>query len=43
MRYISRPLPATCPTTSSSGLDLAMAANPDPAYLVETRPPLCAR
>jgi hypothetical protein len=39
MRYISRPLPRDLPDDLVvQALDLAMAANPDPAYLVETLP-----
>ena len=39
MRYISRPLPRDLPDDLVvQALDLAMAVNPDPAYLVETLP-----
>ncbi len=39
MRYISRPLPRDLPDAEVvKALDIAMAANPDPAYLVETLP-----
>ncbi len=39
MRYISRPLPRDLPDDQVvQALDLAMAVNPDPAYLVETLP-----
>lgn len=40
MRYISRPLPRDLLDTQVvEALDRALAANPDPAYLVETLPP----
>ncbi|HSE03942.1 MAG TPA: hypothetical protein VLK35_07275 [Methylomirabilota bacterium] len=39
MEYISRPLPRDLPDAQVvAALDLALAANPDPAYLVETLP-----
>lgn len=39
MRYISRPLPRDLPDEQVvQALDIAMAANADPAYLVETLP-----
>lgn len=40
MAFISRPLPRVLPDEQVvEALDLAFAANPDPAYLVETLPP----
>jgi hypothetical protein len=39
MAYVSRPLPRDLPDAQVvEALDLALAANPDPAYLVETLP-----
>jgi hypothetical protein len=39
MEYISRPLPRDLPDAQVvAALDVALAANPDPAYLVETLP-----
>ncbi len=39
MRYISRPLPRDLPDEQVlAALDIALGANPDPAYLVETLP-----
>ena len=40
MAYISRPLPRDLPDEQVlEALDIALAENPDPAYLVETLPP----
>jgi hypothetical protein len=40
MAYISRPLPRDLPDEQVvEALDLALAADPNPAYLVETLPP----
>ena len=40
MAYISRPLPRHLPDEQVlEALDIALAANPDPAYLPETLPP----
>jgi hypothetical protein len=40
MAYISRPLPRDLPDeTVLAALELALAENPNPAYLVETLPP----
>jgi hypothetical protein len=40
MAYISRPLPRDLPDESVvAALEIALAANPDPAYLPETLPP----